>query len=180
VNNNKGKGHHQQSIPFDPPLSPVTFPLFSSLPKELRLKIWSLLPPPPRVVRAHYCHKTGRLKPLSPPPTLLITCSESRAELLGLMGWVLAFGTPANDACVCMNFAIDAVQLNWEAMQYGAAIRSEDLLSTRHLEIRGALVATTASKLCWLFRLRLQRAREVLSQLYGFYGVFRTLGSWRL
>jgi hypothetical protein len=87
------------------------FPLFSKLPKELRLKIWTMACEEKRVVaiaisrpasiitstlpasKASICTRSrglGELTSSTPPPSVLYTCVESRE--VGLEKYTLAFG----------------------------------------------------------------------------------------
>ncbi|PQE14503.1 hypothetical protein CJF30_00007085 [Rutstroemia sp. NJR-2017a BBW] len=61
----------------------ITFPLFSSLPAELRLEIWSHLLPPPRIVQVTTVPtRPDFLVSLTKPPILSGINHESRAFLL--------------------------------------------------------------------------------------------------
>lgn len=63
---------------------PTSFPLFSLLPPEIRLKIWSNLIPPPRIVQvAPRNERHGSpLVSLTKPPLLLSITHESRSVAL--------------------------------------------------------------------------------------------------
>ncbi|KUJ20969.1 uncharacterized protein LY89DRAFT_715269 [Mollisia scopiformis] len=56
----------------------ITFPQFPQLPPELRLCIYKLATPPPRIIELAWSSKARTLVSLTPPPPLLQTCHESR------------------------------------------------------------------------------------------------------
>lgn len=62
--------------------TPTIFTLFSSLPSELRIKIWKYLVPGPRVVPVRYNFRTSQYTSTSAPPALLHACHESRTIFL--------------------------------------------------------------------------------------------------
>jgi hypothetical protein len=55
------------------------FTLFSVLPAELRLKIWTFILPSARILKIKFSSVNSTYLPNSAPPALLATCPESRA-----------------------------------------------------------------------------------------------------
>jgi 2EXR family len=86
---------HQLSTTSRSNIEPQTsaFPLFPILPTEIRLKIWQLALPGPRVVRVHAYDEANYLslfRSPTPPPQILFVCRESREQALLL--YELCFG----------------------------------------------------------------------------------------
>jgi len=98
----------------------TSFTLFSSLPTELRLKIWSLSLPGPRIVPIHYTYTSAESSPPKPHdvimggctsiaqiPANLHTTRESRYE--ALMSYELSFKLQHSQAKAFFNPAIDVL-----------------------------------------------------------------------
>lgn len=98
----------------------TSFALFSSLPTELRLKIWSLNLPGPRVVPIHYTYTSadstspkphdavmGGCTSIAKIPANLHTSRESRYE--ALMSYELSFNLQHSQAKTFFNPAIDVL-----------------------------------------------------------------------
>src|SRR5436309_3339408 len=87
-------------------LSPV-FTVFSSLPSELRIKIWRCAFPGPRVVPVRFQRSSNQYTSNSAPPSLLHVCSESRS--LFLSAYTKLILSPKYDSAVFVNFKIDTI-----------------------------------------------------------------------
>ncbi|CZR51040.1 uncharacterized protein PAC_00915 [Phialocephala subalpina] len=96
-----------------------SFTLFPELPSELRLKIWKLANPGPRILgvghRMQYREGYGRIIPTTmdwrtsdPVPTLLHVCHDSRTEALKVYQPSFAtFGTPRHEGKNYIDFSRD-------------------------------------------------------------------------
>ena len=85
----------------------LTFPLFASLPSELRLKIWSYLLPDPRVVAIRYNRTYHQYTSTTAQPELLHICSETRSLFLETHTKLRL--SPKYESSVYVNFDIDTV-----------------------------------------------------------------------
>lgn len=72
--------NRHQSAEAKKPSMGRTFPLFSLLPAEIRLKIWKLICAVPRLVRYGLAIYDDSIVRYPSPPTVFSTCQESRAE----------------------------------------------------------------------------------------------------
>jgi hypothetical protein len=103
---------HTQTGKFD------TFVLFPQLPVELRLKIWRLSLPGPRVVLLKQ-DSFPPTKSFSSPaeiPVALAVCRESRQE--ALIFYEFAFGVHSLPGEICFDFSIDSILLDCEIVDY--------------------------------------------------------------
>jgi len=87
--------------------SPATFELFKHLSSELRIKIWQLAFPEPRIVPIRYSRILNQYTTNSVPPSLLHICSESR--VLFLQTYTKLILSPKYDSCVFIDFARDTI-----------------------------------------------------------------------
>jgi hypothetical protein len=112
-----------------------SFPQFKRLPIELRLHIWSLDRPKPRLVCVQYDEKLKQFYSSAPLPAHLLVCSESRSE--AKKQYPLRFATKGSPAMVRVNFEVDTIQLHHWALNFGA-VSSGDVKATQFLELSGA------------------------------------------
>ncbi|KAH8660946.1 hypothetical protein BGZ60DRAFT_115252 [Tricladium varicosporioides] len=84
-----------------------SFSLFITLPSELRLKIWSLALPEPRVVPVRYNRHQKQYTSDAPPPSLLHACSESREQFLSVYEKLRL--SQKYDSAVFVDFARDTI-----------------------------------------------------------------------
>ncbi|KAE8443731.1 hypothetical protein EG329_001411 [Mollisiaceae sp. DMI_Dod_QoI] len=110
------------------------FPLFSSLPPEIRLSIWVLNLPGARLVSVHYTVETGEFYTTTISPVNLRICRESRKEAWRYLG--LHFGTCGHPPMVRANLDIDTIQLDWNPIRLGL-VDKLDISRIRYLEIGG-------------------------------------------
>jgi hypothetical protein len=111
------EGSRVTSASISRPAPATTFPLFRTLPPELRLKIWTYTIPSHRFVNIRWCPRTRSFKPIGlnqHPPTLLHTCHESRT--LGLKTYELAFASSPEFARVYFSFELDALYVDWKSV----------------------------------------------------------------
>ncbi|KAE9365284.1 hypothetical protein N431DRAFT_354150 [Stipitochalara longipes BDJ] len=87
--------------------SSPNFSLFTSLPSELRIKIWRSSFPGPRVVPVRFQRPSSQYISDSSPPSLLHVCSESRSLFLSIYTKLIL--SPKYDSAVFVNFAIDTI-----------------------------------------------------------------------
>jgi hypothetical protein len=111
-----------------------SFHRFKCLPPEIRLEIWALNLPGPRVVQVHYDVRIGRFWTTTRSPANLLVCSESRYEMKNK--WPLRFGTRGHPPLVRANLDIDIIQLAWDPLRL-RAVSQEDLSNILSLEIGG-------------------------------------------
>ena len=111
-----------------------SFHRFNDLPPEIRLAVWALNPPSPRLVRVHYDVLMGKFWTTTPSPANLLVCAESRHE--AEKKWPLRFGTRGHLPTVRTNLDIDTIQLSWDPLRL-SAISQEDLSAITSLEIGG-------------------------------------------
>lgn len=83
------------------------FPLFVELPTELRLKIWQLIIPEPRVVPVRYNRLFKQYTSTIEPPIAAQICSESRT--LFLESYTKLILSPKYESAVFVNFACDTI-----------------------------------------------------------------------
>jgi hypothetical protein len=107
---------------------------FKWLPPEIRLEIWALNLPGPRVVQVHYDVRIGKFWTTTRSPANLLVCSESRCEMKNK--WPLRFGTRGHPPLVRANLGIDIIQLSWDPLRLNA-VSKEDLSTILSLEIGG-------------------------------------------
>ena len=100
-----GKG---KSSDIDHPIA--EFHLFNKLPAEIRLQIWKLDLPGPRIIGIKRVYKPIRILSTRYPITNLAVCQESRYEALKI--YELAFPTKKTPAQTYINFSIDTVFIN--------------------------------------------------------------------
>lgn len=102
-------------------LSLTSFPKFSELPFELRLKIWSYTFPGPRVLtikctKGDYQRGTRRVFFVSKytsttaPPIALSICQESRDE--ALRRYTLILATNSSPAAIPIDYSIDTIRIH--------------------------------------------------------------------
>lgn len=108
------------------------FPLFVSLPPELRLMIWAFNLPGPRLVDVNYVPETGEFYTTTISPVNLRTCRESRRE--AWRHWGLHFGTCGFPPLIRANLDIDTIQLDWFPIRLGL-VDKLDVSRIRYLEI---------------------------------------------
>ncbi|KAH8816912.1 hypothetical protein F5884DRAFT_853342 [Xylogone sp. PMI_703] len=84
-----------------------TFPSFSLLPPELRLKIWLSAMPPPRIVPVQFCRPLDVYASPIANPALLAVCSESRALCLQRYSKLLL--NPKYDSHIYVDFDRDTI-----------------------------------------------------------------------
>jgi hypothetical protein len=84
-----------------------TFALFTSLPSELRIKIWQHALPGPRVVAVRYGRVHDRYISDAPPPALLHVCTESRHVFLSTYENLILSAT--HESSVFVDFKRDTV-----------------------------------------------------------------------
>jgi len=111
-----------------------SFHRFNDLPPEIRLAVWALNPPSPRLVRVHYDVRMGKFWTTTPSPANLLVCAESRHE--AEKKWPLRFGTRGHLPTVRTNLDIDTIQLSWDPLRL-RAVSKEDLSGITSLEIGG-------------------------------------------
>jgi hypothetical protein len=87
--------------------SPIAFTLFTSLPSELRIKIWKYSLPEPRVVPVRYNRAAKQYTSTTAPPALLHVCSESRS--LFLSTYTKFVLSPKYDSAVFVDFERDHI-----------------------------------------------------------------------
>jgi hypothetical protein len=87
--------------------SPADFPLFVELPTELRLKIWQLTIPEPRVVPVRYNRSSRQYTSTGAPPVAAHICSESRT--LFLESYTKLILSPKYESAVFVDFACDTI-----------------------------------------------------------------------
>ena len=127
------------AINVKPPHEPsTTFSLFSSLPTELRLKIWSFACTPRILPIRHHSSTTAtltfhnrtdrtsktttRFSSSAPPPVLLSVCSESRMQ--ALRAYHLTFATKTSEARIYFCPSIDVLYFErYRDMGYDESIR---------------------------------------------------------
>jgi hypothetical protein len=103
---------HTQTGKFD------SFILFPQLPVELRLKIWKLSLPGPRVVllKQDSFPPTKSFRSPAEIPVALAVCRESRQE--ALIFYEFAFGVHEFPGEICFDFSIDSILLDCETIEY--------------------------------------------------------------
>lgn len=101
----EGKG---KPLEVDRPLT--EFHLFNKLPAEIRLEIWKLNLPGPRVIELKRVWKPTRILSTRDPIANLAVCQESRYEALKV--YELAFPTKKSPARTYIDFSIDIVFIN--------------------------------------------------------------------
>ncbi|KUJ14180.1 uncharacterized protein LY89DRAFT_751925 [Mollisia scopiformis] len=111
-----------------------SFPRFQSLPPELRLMVWELNLPGPRLVDVNYIPKTGEFYTTTASPVNLLVCRESRRE--AWKNWTLHFGTCGHPPLIRANLDIDTIQLDWFPIRLGL-VDKLDVSRLRFLEIGG-------------------------------------------
>ncbi|KAK0643328.1 hypothetical protein B0T16DRAFT_391867 [Cercophora newfieldiana] len=113
------------SKPTLPPVktaTPPKFTLFSRLPTELRLHIWTLSCHP-RVVQVRYSPTSDRCLTPTPPPPILSVCREARDEALFSV-YVLTFGTKTHAPRIYFSPALDVLYLpRWGDLGYADTAR---------------------------------------------------------
>jgi hypothetical protein len=87
--------------------SPTIFTLFTKLPSELRIKIWTACFPEPRVVSVRYNRTARQYTSKTAPPALLHVCSESRT--LFLSTYIKFILSPKYESAVFVDFARDSI-----------------------------------------------------------------------
>jgi hypothetical protein len=131
------EGQRQPEIQVDssqPADGERSFHSFNDLPPEIRLEVWALNPPSPRLVRVHYDVHIGKFWTTTPSPANLLVCAESRHE--AEKKWPLRFGTRGHLPTVRTNLDIDTIQLSWDPLRL-RAVSKEDLSGITSLEIGG-------------------------------------------
>ncbi|KAK0620018.1 hypothetical protein B0T14DRAFT_407567, partial [Immersiella caudata] len=99
-----------------------SFTLFSQLPAELRLQIWTLSCHP-RVVEVRYSPALDRCLTPTPPPSILSVCREARQEALFSV-YVLTFGTKTHAPRTYFSPALDVLYLpRWGDLGYADTAR---------------------------------------------------------
>jgi hypothetical protein len=86
--------------------TPVSFSYFPQLPAELRLKVWSLATPLPRIIELTWNSKAHAICSRTAPAAILQACRESRHELIGSYG-PLRFGE--GSTVILVNFQHDII-----------------------------------------------------------------------
>jgi hypothetical protein len=84
-----------------------TFPLFGSLPSELRIKIWKHAFPKPRIVHVRYNRAVQQYTSKSRPPALLYVCVESRSLFLSTYTNLIL--SPRHESAVFIDFERDTL-----------------------------------------------------------------------
>jgi 2EXR family len=87
-------------------LSPI-FTIFTSLPSELRIKIWRCAFPGPRVVPVRFQRSSNQYTSNSAPPSLLYVSSESRSLFLSTYTKLIL--APKYDSAVFVDFTMDTI-----------------------------------------------------------------------
>lgn len=83
------------------------FTLFTSLPSELRVKIWENCFPEPRVVPVRYNRRYNQYTSTSAPPAILHVCSESRSTFLSAYTKLVL--SPKYESAVYVDFSQDTI-----------------------------------------------------------------------
>jgi hypothetical protein len=141
-----------------------TFTLFPKLATELRLKVWKMVLPGPRVVVVEYSKKTKL--PFSPAriPVILQVNRESRDE--ALKSYTLAFGLDGADGKIFFDFSNDIFVFDEDFASQTKVDRCRDLDQVQHLAIPRLFlysIRDTRSKVSFE-----RKRNRSLKQLYAF------------
>jgi hypothetical protein len=117
-------------------VKPRKFTCFQLLAPEIRIKIWALALPGPRIVDVHYDHTTNGFFELSKPVEthLIHVNKEAREEVFKCYSaW---FGTEIQHPLIYASMRIDIIKLNFDAFRYWK-VTDQEYFNIQHLEITG-------------------------------------------
>jgi hypothetical protein len=117
------------------PVAPHTpsFPQFKRMLIELRLQIWPLNYPGPRLVEVEYDDKLKQFYTPTLLPTNLLVCSQTRSE--AKIRYPLRFATEDSPAMIRVNFEIDTIRMDYKQCIIAGVTPSADIPAVKFLEL---------------------------------------------